>query len=855
MYRRCQTIAAAENVVQSRIGIVGTRHVRHLKQIESSDLKFLKWAVLAVIVVAVVATAVYLRRDSIARDIANSMLGEQDLVVTALSVDSLTTDRLELAELVLESESGTRYEITGLSLPLTLQGEEVSKIAAQRVIVTFDNDPAERSPLSASLQRVLDLPTTRPSLEVTVGRIFLPEFPEMMDVVWLTSENGQDLLFAVDVIDIAVGVKRRDETNHRVSVRATLDDGVEVLSAEAGLALEDQRYGINGVAMVRTFAWLPVSRSLDLLPAGLTDLRATLKGPIEITLDEEAPGHVSFEAQLTSGDEVTASYETASGQAAQMRADSLEQLSVEMDYPSYEWIAHAGPINALVVIDEVREIPVRISDLDCRAGVRCSMDALVDARDIAWNDYVIETAKLSLPVEIEIGADTHIEVSPTATGTFTGVRSSDLAAGSVRVTTFSGTGVTITDDGFQCRIDELQLVVDEFTGVGQLRASIPITFTDLNVRDSAEAVDTKVSVSGAAASWNDMALSLPGAAGTVSVTGDRLTASIGLADPHDALSAKVELIRDLSSDKGSLIVNDARVSFDRANLSDFAPGWPHAWDVVDGTWNSELNVEWKTDGDGTDYRGKMTHDMRALAGKYNDVAFVGLTTSLSATLDSVAGTDVSPSSIDVRLLDVGLPVENIAADYTIDAEKQRLAVRNLSMNTLGGKIVAEPFQLSATNEPNLVLLHARSIQLQLMVELAEFENIEMTGAVSGVLPVTISGNNITIEDGRLESDSSGGVIRYHSGDAPLDAVASESGINIVTRALSNFEFDSLTSDVDFTKAGDLKLQMRLTGINPDMDATQPIILNLGVENNVPQLLRSLQAIRSIEDILERRTAN
>jgi hypothetical protein len=177
------------------------------------------------------------------------------------------------------------------------------------------------------------------------------------------------------------------------------------------------------------------------------------------------------------------------------------------------------------------------------------------------------------------------------------------------------------------------------------------------------------------------------------------------------------------------------------------------------------------------------------------------------------------------------------------------------MNTLGGKIVAEPFQLSATNEPNLVLLHARSIQLQLMVELAEFENIEMTGAVSGVLPVTISGNNITIEDGRLESDSSGGVIRYHSGDAPLDAVASESGINIVTRALSNFEFDSLTSDVDFTKAGDLKLQMRLTGINPDMDATQPIILNLGVENNVPQLLRSLQAIRSIEDILERRTAN
>ena len=46
--------------------------------------------------------------------------------------------------------------------------------------------------------------------------------------------------------------------------------------------------------------------------------------------------------------------------------------------------------------------------------------------------------------------------------------------------------------------------------------------------------------------------------------------------------------------------------------------------------------------------------------------------------------------------------------------------------------------------------------------------------------------------------------------------------------------------------------MRLTGANPDVDPDQPVILNLGVENNVPQMLRSLQATRSIEEILERK---
>jgi hypothetical protein len=44
--------------------------------------------------------------------------------------------------------------------------------------------------------------------------------------------------------------------------------------------------------------------------------------------------------------------------------------------------------------------------------------------------------------------------------------------------------------------------------------------------------------------------------------------------------------------------------------------------------------------------------------------------------------------------------------------------------------------------------------------------------------------------------------------------------------------------------------MRLTGTNPDVDPLQPVVLNLGIENNVPQMLRSLQATRSIEEILE-----
>ena len=128
----------------------------------------------------------------------------------------------------------------------------------------------------------------------------------------------------------------------------------------------------------------------------------------------------------------------------------------------------------------------------------------------------------------------------------------------------------------------------------------------------------------------------------------------------------------------------------------------------------------------------------------------------------------------------------------------------------------------------------------------------MEGSVSGTLPIRIAGMNMTIEDGMIESDAPGGVIRYGAGSEPAEAPAS--GLAFVSEALRNFEFDSLTSTVGYGESGDLVLQMRLTGVSPDIDPLQPVILNLAVENNVPQMLRSLRAVRSIQDILEQRTS-
>jgi hypothetical protein len=179
-----------------------------------------------------------------------------------------------------------------------------------------------------------------------------------------------------------------------------------------------------------------------------------------------------------------------------------------------------------------------------------------------------------------------------------------------------------------------------------------------------------------------------------------------------------------------------------------------------------------------------------------------------------------------------------------------LDMADLRMEAFGGVIRADPFSFRTASNTNTVLMRAEAIQLNRLLTLEEFEAIEVSGTVGAELPVTIVGDSLTITQGRLFGEPPGGVIRYRPGSEPDET--DTSGIGFVTLALSNFEYETLSSEIDYNADGDLKLQLQLTGRNSELDTNRPVILNLGVENNVPQMLKSLRAARSVEDILEQR---
>jgi hypothetical protein len=307
---------------------------------------------------------------------------------------------------------------------------------------------------------------------------------------------------------------------------------------------------------------------------------------------------------------------------------------------------------------------------------------------------------------------------------------------------------------------------------------------------------------------------------------------------------------NLTSGAGQLDLANAGLSFAAQNLSKRVSPWTYDWDLVAGTLFMDSKASWKALGSEVQLNGQAILRAENLAGHYTDTAFVDLSTRLQVAYDAATGLSANPATLTVGLIDTGVALEKITANYQLLLNEMSIDVTDLRMSAFGGALHANPFSFRTAATTNTVILSAEGIRLDRLLTLEEFSAVKVSGTVGAELPITIGENSITISNGRLFGEPPGGVIRYLPESTSVDTDASS--IGFVTRALSNFEYKTLTSEIEYNADGDLKLQLQLTGKSPGLDETRPVVLNLGVENNIPQMLKSLRAARSVEEILEKR---
>ncbi len=289
-------------------------------------------------------------------------------------------------------------------------------------------------------------------------------------------------------------------------------------------------------------------------------------------------------------------------------------------------------------------------------------------------------------------------------------------------------------------------------------------------------------------------------------------------------------------------------------LSMWLGGWPYEFDLLTGTLTAELDVQLQAATQTTKalISANMKATLKDVAGLYNSIFFRGLNGEIKGSIDNKDTFKLAtpPLTLTIASVDIGMPIDKLTVQFRLDKDSQHLLVSAAHGETLGGTVSAEDLIYDFSRERNDLKLRFSGVRLDHVLKMVKYDGIEASGAVSGILPLTLTSKGVEVAAGTLQADQPGGHIRYLAGAAA--GVEGNASLALMNQALGNYQFESLTSSIDYAKNGELLLAVHLQGQNPDMNKGQRINLNLNLSDNIPALLKSLQATRVIEDFLQKK---
>ena len=308
---------------------------------------------------------------------------------------------------------------------------------------------------------------------------------------------------------------------------------------------------------------------------------------------------------------------------------------------------------------------------------------------------------------------------------------------------------------------------------------------------------------------------------------------------------------DLRSTSGHASINVSELAFSSGDGS--LSAWffrpPFNADVISGSVQASAELDFAPAEDGTWLiDGPLTVITRELSGFYEDTAIVGVSVSLQGELrQSRDFVSTAPGRIDIERIDPGVPVEHIGLGFDINTPATQATIKDITASLFGGTVSSPGLTYDWSAEENHLAVRIDRLDISRMLALAAYDSVQATGYISGNLPITLRGTTPSIGAGSLAAETPGGAIRYRSATGNTGNPA----LDFVNQALSNYQYSLLDTTVDYRTSGELALAVRLQGLNPDVNNGQRINLNLNISDNIPDLLRSLQAGRSIADTLER----
>nr|WP_288454492.1 YdbH domain-containing protein [uncultured Pseudomonas sp.] len=281
--------------------------------------------------------------------------------------------------------------------------------------------------------------------------------------------------------------------------------------------------------------------------------------------------------------------------------------------------------------------------------------------------------------------------------------------------------------------------------------------------------------------------------------------------------------------------------------------WPELLDLNSGRLNADANLTLAAGSSAPSLDLNLTG--KGLGGIYDRSELSGLDTRLQFKLARQRFELYIPE-LKLQQANPGLPIGPVEARARYSAPLADVGRGQLEVNLartalMGGEVTLTPGQWNLAAGNQLFPIQIRGLELQQLFALYPAEGLAGSGTLDGDLPVRLGENGIEIEQGHVAARQPGGYLKFSS--EKIKALGrSNPAMQLVTQSLEDFRFTTLNSSVDYDQHGKLTLGMRLEGQNPAIENGRPIHFNINLEEDIPNLLASLQLTDRVNDIITRR---
>jgi len=337
--------------------------------------------------------------------------------------------------------------------------------------------------------------------------------------------------------------------------------------------------------------------------------------------------------------------------------------------------------------------------------------------------------------------------------------------------------------------------------------------------------------------------------GSIDSSNEQIHAKLALVAPRGGATVHINATHEMKKNAGraGYRLEPVDMQLHGSVFADTYSDWPTKLLFNTGIIGMDGEVSWQ--------QGELlplsqaTLSIQNVSGAHDEITFAGL----AAVLDVKERDQLhiaSRQGLSLAELDIGTLITDITLHVDMFLRKggePKVTVTDLVMNVLGGKMLGKHIELDLASEQNPFTLQVNGVDMEEVLKLEQQQGLFGSGIIDGELPLILTRDGIVMTNGQLVARKPGGKLRYEAKESVRGMAESNAGLKLLVTAMEDFNYNLFEADAGYTPDGLLKLEVRLKGSNPELEGGRAVHLNVNVEDNILELLRSLRLAREISE--------